>query len=411
MRNDRSLDKYNAALSNVYMRQGDLFGLSDYFSPEKGLSNFVISGGAGTKDRFAPVYPFLAAIAGHGPIVVIHKNNPFIESIASKAMESNNSSSPQRPLWICNRRNSIFEPFLSMNEMQIVSACREIAKKLNYTTTARFEVVVKAHLEILKLINSPYSLSGLYYLCNFSDINELYNNIMELGCDEATKRRIWANLDIDNNGGEQFYLFRSVINNLAKDAERCGWNPDNGVSSCNCLTAAKGCALFTLPVDDSYSETVLTYLAEELKIIGDVPIFLVIEGIKITDESFVKVLLSDSYNRHFGIISENIVDQINNKENFKSFAEKVNYYVLFKHGTGGTAEALSELIGKFDCTKQESTTGTNRRRFSLWADDTHKDVRYSTENRYRVMPEVITGLLPGQAIVFCTYTDEIIFYN
>ena len=80
-------------------------------------------------------------------------------------------------------------------------------------------------------------------------------------------------------------------------------------------------------------------------------------------------------------------------------------------GTGKTAAALSEIIGKYDHTKVEASQGTARGFFRILPHDRHEDVRFSTENRYRVMPEEITGLYPGQAIVFDASTDQIIYFN
>ena len=93
------------------------------------------------------------------------------------------------------------------------------------------------------------------------------------------------------------------------------------------------------------------------------------------------------------------------------FAERINCFIFFKHGTGKTAAALSEIIGKYDHTKVEASQGTARGFFRILPHDRHEDIRFSTENRYRVMPEEITGLYPGQAIVFDASTDQIIYFN
>lgn len=70
-----------------------------------------------------------------------------------------------------------------------------------------------------------------------------------------------------------------------------------------------------------------------------------------------------------------------------------------------------EAIGKYDHTKVEASQGNARGFFRILPHDRHEDIRFSTENRYRVMPEEITGLYPGQAIVFDASTDQIIYFN
>lgn len=72
---------------------------------------------------------------------------------------------------------------------------------------------------------------------------------------------------------------------------------------------------------------------------------------------------------------------------------------------------VRSAIGKYDHTKVEASQGTARGFFRILPHDRHEDIRFSTENRYRVMPEEITGLYPGQAIVFDASTDQIIYFN
>lgn len=151
--------------------------------------------------------------------------NNIFETNALKGFYSNGN------MGLDHQRNSEFEPFFGMNEMQVVLSLRQLAYKLNYSVTPRFERVVKAHLSILKELNIPISLSGLNYLCQFYDIGEFHENIMALPCGEAISRRIWADLGIDSeDSNSQFDLFRAVISNLSHDASRGGWNDNNCVA-------------------------------------------------------------------------------------------------------------------------------------------------------------------------------------
>ena len=85
--------------------------------------------------------------------------------------------------------------------------------------------------------------------------------------------------------------------------------------------------------------------------------------------------------------------------------------VFLKHSTGKTAETISEVIGKFDYEKVEQSHGTHCGFFKILPEGRHSDIRLSTENRFRVMPEEITALGPGQAIIFNTSTNQIIRFN
>ena len=61
--------------------------------------------------------------------------------------------------------------------------------------------------------------------------------------------------------------------------------------------------------------------------------------------------------------------------------------------------------------KVETSQKYTRRAFDLFYHDRQDDIRYSTENRYRVMPEDIMELGLEQAIIFDTVIDEIIYFN
>lgn len=161
-----------------------------------------------------------------------------------------------------------------------------------------------------------------------------------------------------------------------------------------------------------YTDLLLTYLAEEFKAHNHKHFVLLIDGIKINDEMLFEYLCMPNAGCFIGIISENVVDQIGGDENaFLRLAEKINCFVFFKHGTGKTATTLAEVFGRYDYTKVEASQGVSKGFFNIVPRDRHDDVRYSTENRYRVMPEEITSLRASQAIIFDTTNDQIIHFN
>lgn len=413
-KSSRSVDRLNRQISNIFSSRGKLENISSFIFNCGIPVHFVVSGGVEAYDRYRSVYPILDVFVGQMPVIVLHKGNIHIESLVSESWRNVCANlTDSVPLWICNEKNACFEPFLNMNEMQIVNCCRLLATKLNYTVSPRFERVVRAHLSILKVLDIPFSLSGLYYLCKFHDMGEFYDNIMALPCDESFNRRIWADLGADDESGNaQFDLFRAVINNLAHDAEISGWNTDNTVYESNCLSAIANNAVFTLPVNELYSPLILTYLSVELSMLGNKPFLLLIDEVKINDNNFLEFISSSTYENSIGVISENVVDQIGPDEaTFLRFAERINCFVLFKHSIGKTAEILSQVFGKFEYTKIESSQGVSRGFFQFMPRDRHEDMRFSVEDRYRVMPEEFIGLKAGQAIIFDTKSDQIIHYN
>lgn len=343
---------------------------------------------------------------------MIHRGSRELEHVAISVMKNANING-EKKLRIINQDNPFFEPFRGMGDMQVNRIIKALAEKLNYSLTPGFEKIVYAHLEILHLLKIPVSLTGLVYLCSFRDMAEFHANIMQLPCEERTARRIWSDLGIegDENNG-QFDLFRNVIRGLQAEAMQSGWTEKNKVTQLNCVETMQNGGALLLSINDMHSDLLMTYLAEELKEAGMREFMLLLDDIKLTDENFLSFLKRAGNNCHIGIISDNIVNMFEgNKDNFQLVMERMNCIVLFKHSTGSVAQILSELIGKYDYTKVDSSYGTNRGFFNILPEGKHEELHYSIENRYRVMPEEIINLYAQQAIVFDTRTNEIIFYN
>lgn len=411
-KNQREAAAANQQLSNIYRSHGRLEGLGAYLCANGIPANFMISGGASPDEKYEPLYSFLAAFVGSCPMIVIHNNDMQLQALVAQTWQDAGAEA-HSPLWIIDQHNPAFEPFAGMNETQVVTAMRQLANKLCYTVTPRFERVIRAHMFILKELEIPISLTGFHYLCQFQDMGEFHENILSLPCGEAVAGRIWADLGADSeDSNNQFELFRTVISNLAGDCVQSGWNTENRVGFENCLAAIRQNATMLLSVNDLYTELLLPYLAEELKSSAQQPFILLIDGVRINDTHLLEYLRRGNSGCYCGIIAENVVDAIGgDADAFLRFAERMNCFILFKHGTGKTAAVLSEIMGKYDHTKVEASQGTARGFFRILPRDRHEDIRFSTENRYRVMPEEITGLYPGQAIVFDAATDQIIYFN
>lgn len=404
----RQIDYINRQSSNTYSARGSMDALGRFICPDGALRNFVISGGSMPEDRYQPMYQVLDTFVGEIPIIILHNHNMQMEAMACSAW--NEYGVEMGPLWSVGTSNAVFEPFYGMSDLQVIATLRKLANRLEYSVSPRFERVIRAHLTILKELDIPVSLSGLYYLCQFHDMGEFHDNILALPCGEDNARRIWSDIGAENDDS-QFDLFRTVISSLAHEAEHNGWDSDNSVSDCNCLTALKSQGTLLLSVDSMYIDLFLTYLAEELKAASPQQFLLILDGIKLYDDWFVDYLRTPGNGCSYGIITENVVNLAGDDDRFGRLVAGVECFVLFKHGTGKTATALSEVFGKFDYTKAETAEGFNKGFFKFLPENRHKDVRYSVENRFRVMPEDIIGLRPGQAIIFDTVSDQIIYYN
>lgn len=406
--NNKGVDSTNLRISNNFMSGGKLERIAAYLCPQGNPSNFIISGGMCGDEKYQSIYPILDNMMGKYPIIVLHNNDRYMEKMLIQLWK--NRENEKIPYWLVNQSINKFEPFYGMAEMQIITIFRQLARKLDYKITPKFEKVIRAHIFILKQLKIAVSLSGFYYLCSFLDMGEFHDNIMQLSCDEKTAQRIWTDMGV-NEEDNQFDLFRTVVNNLAFDASYNGWNPDNSIDEINCIQAIKNNAVLSIAINDMHTNLLFSYFLEEFRA-NRYPFILILDGIKITDQQFVEYLINGNSGCFCGILTPNIAELFEDNENkFSQLMERINCFVIFKHSTGRAATIISEILGKYDYIKVEKSEGEGKKFFDFLPNSTHKDTRYTMENRYRVMPEEITSLKPKQAIIFDTLSDQIIHYN
>lgn len=404
-RETRLANRQNA---NLTAARGSLERLGGFLCPDGMPVSFLISGGIHAEDRVLPLRPLLLQTAGTMPVIVLHSRDTLLRE---EMQDLRQYCDTDQPLWDISAGCSGLEPFYGMTDMQVIGTLRQLAGRLGYTPAPRFERTVRAHLTILRQLGVPISLSGLHYLCQFQDMGELYDNVMELPCGNAAALRLWADLGAEDDGREQFDLFRTVICSLAEEAQYSGWNPDGQVDECNCLTALRQNAALLLEVDELHTQLLLTYLAEELRTAGNQRFLLLLDGIPLRDERLLDYLRTAG-GCYLGVLGESVPALLSGEEAaFSSLTQRMRCFVTLKHSNSQEAEWMSRLFGRFDCTRAEHSQGSSRTPFGFLPRDHHEDVRFSTENRYRIMPEEITALREGQAIVFLTDTDELVRYN
>lgn len=388
---------------------GDLADrLGPAFFCENSICNFAISG-QGNKEHM--ISHVLGAAAGRLPVIVLHNNNHGIMAEIASVWTREFGSldyAEEGPLWSCSTGE--FEPFLGLEEQDIIHILKNLLEAAGYTATASFERVVKAHLTILRHMDCPYSLSGLYYLCSFEDLEEFQDNILALDCSNMEKNRIIANLGLaDDKDREQFEQFRSMICQMAYEAKKSGWTSDGSVGSMSITTAIQKRAMMTLSISATKSSFLLAYLGQELQLHSDEPCLLLILDVRLENSGILPVLGDAGSDFRFGILSSNILDMISSDvDEAQRFCENFDLIVLLRHNVATTAESLSALLGSEEICKESRTSGSGKEYFAWLPGSKHKSVTYTVEEQRRVKPDQILGLMDNQAILFRTASNEIV---
>lgn len=383
--------------------------LAPYFFSENTICNFAISGQGNREHLISRV---LEAVAGRMPVITLHNENYGMMAEIARVWTDTFGSleyDQSGPLWACSTGE--FEPFLGLEEMDIVQIAKKLAEAAGYPCTASFEKVVRSHLDILKYMNCPYSLSGLYYLCSFEDLEEFQGNIMALDCSIHERTRIIANLGLANEKvREQFDQFRAIILRMAYEAKNSGWSPENGVGAMSVATAIQRRAMMSLSISGSRAPLLMTYLGQELHLFNHQQCLLIIDDVLLENSGIVSVLREAGFDFRFGILSPNVLEVIGGERSeAQKFCEKLDLLVLLRHNVSTTADALSELLGIVEVEKKSEATGTGRAFFHFLPSTQQNTITYTTEEQRRIKPEQIMSLGENKAIVFHAASNEIYF--
>lgn len=380
--------------------------LEPYFFFEDGICNFAISGQG---DRAHLICGVLDNAAGRLPVIVLHNEDNSMMAEIARVWQEKYGSVDNGPLWSCNTGG--FEPFLGLNDEDTICIMKKLAQSAGYTPTAVFERVVDAHLNILRHMDCPNSLSGLNYLCGFRDLDEFQSNILKLDCGAREANRILADMGLaDPSGREQFDIFRSVIRTLSAQAKKSGWKDDGQSAGFMSVSSAlENRALMTLSISPSNAPLLMTYLGQELLLHNRAQCLLLIDDIMLEGSDIIPALREAGFDFRFGIIGSNILEMMGSDQaQAQRFCEKLDVLVLLQHKVNTTADAMSELLGTTEVSKESNAVGSGRGFFSLLPSTAHKTVTYTTEEQRRVKPEQIMNL-GNAAIVFHTATNQIFF--
>lgn len=382
--------------------------LAPYFFRDGKVCNFAISGQGEKEILLTPVF---FAAAGCLPIVVLHNDSlSMVGQCVNVWGEKFGIVSSDGPgaLWRCD--SGCFEPFLGMRDSDVVHVLQKLVTFLSESYTASFEKVVRAHLAILRGMNCACSLSGLYYLCGFENLEEFQENIRMLNCSEEEISRILMNLGLSNEKHlEQFELFRSIIQRLAYEAERSGWSMDERVGTMSITEAVNTGAAMLLGINGNKSPLLLEYVGQELSLYSDRSMLVIVDDVRLGSSSIIPVLHEAGERLQFGIIGSNVLDVIGcDGKTVSKFCERLDRIVVLKHKVATTAEELIKLIGMVEIEKESRTEGMGKGYYNFLPNTKNRSVTYSRDDRERIKAEEILRLGDDQAILFNTETNEII---
>jgi len=361
----------------------------------------MISGGV-ADDRHAVFLQMYEKICGKVPIILLHTRNDNLTEGMQEIAEGLNIT---EKLQLFNVDEPGYGYLNGVSPQGTINTLCYLAKYLGYECPPQFDRTVRAMILLAKEFNLPGGLAGFSQLAEPS-YAEFRQRIGRLGGDKANALAY----DMEVSGRpECYYLFQAVIQKLAYEARANSWNsgranPGNANKSC-CIDAINNCSTLLLEMQGGLTRLVEQCICSELKEACHSRFLLVTDGIPAGSPGLAE-LLNSGIGFKWGIIAEDAFSMLG-EDYFASTAEKAETILLFKHRTGVAAQRYSELIGRSDVQLEETSEGTAKETFKILPGSSHKDVRYTTENRYRVMPEEIMDLDERKAIIFDTNNNQI----
>lgn len=391
----------------VVAQRGTITGLATYLGNDQGTGNFMIIGGGSTPERELLLESFIADHPGTVPMIILHPSLPWIES---RVLESSNHLNQGRP-WKAGKEQPIYEPLIGMTDRQVTNVLRGIAKRMEYTITSKFDRIVQAHTDILRLEGIDVCLSSLLYLSRLSAAQRMKSHISSLPCSEADKKSLFSEMRIDQaEGDDQLSLFRTVIFQLAEIAESIGWKDDNHIYPVNCRQVIEKKESLVLSVGLNQLECTLPYLVDELKTTTGGDFLLIMADLWINGDILAEILKISGC--HCGIMTNCPGDLFAvSDRDLARITEKMDQLILFKHANAASNRLMSQIMGQYECLRSHRSTGTSKGFFRLMPKDQSTMDSDSVETRYRIMPEMIMGLRSDEAIIFDKATNYIILFS
>ena len=407
--NENRLARLNMQNADITHYTGSVDALGAYVFPSGWKTNFLVSGGF-SANRLPALGAALLDSMGQMPVIVLHNGFPGVETAFADILRVLEHEGISVTYAAVDQHHPELEPFYGMAEGDVLSCLRKMAVKLNYEASALFDTTARAFFKILNLSNIPLCLSGLYYLCSIAHQGELHKLVHSLPISEADARLLWSEVNSSENDGP-YKQFQSVVKAFADEASHSGWVGGHGNATVNCLAAEKLGASLLLTLDDGHAELMSIYLAEEIKLLRGPALILLYDitpGVELVD-----AIVNQSGRLYFGILGDHVASLFRAKpEQFSDVTSRVGSMILFHHNTAEAAEPYSKIIGQYDEIRQEQNVGQNRQFGAILPQGRNDGVVYRQQTVFRVKPQDITSLNPGEAFVYLpVYGNQIIYYT
>lgn len=376
-----------------------------FFEPNRGVYNAVVSGGENGMRVNAMVAQAICAMENRFPVIIIHEGNYALEN-----QMRNTFSSSGKYMEISNRQ-PCFEPFFSLNELEIANQILETApREFDIRFSARY--YIEGVSEYLKKSGKHLSFK-LFSTCPHALLFDKVDALRMQGkiCD-AEEQEIKSKLMM---GQSENYKLDTYMASLKMEMANEMYVPRSGQHPTNIISALSHQSVLCIDVTSATNKLLLNTLVFQLKLAltKGLRYTLLLDSIPLNgNEAFANYLKSPTDRICTMISSDDFYSMMGGDERaFSTLIGNSQITVVMSHTSGNSATKWAEVFGQYDKyeTSYSKSKGSSKRTpFSIFSSPHQSSsVSISERREYVVKPESIMRMGYGEAYILTAARGEL----
>lgn len=353
----------------------------------------------------AMVAQAICAMKNNFPVVILHQGNRELENQMRSTFFGSGKYIE------VSSRTPCFEPFFSLNELEIANQILETApKEYDIRSSARYYIEgVSGYLN-----KSGKHLSfNLFSTCPHALLFDKVEDLRLQGrITDAEEQEIKSKLMM---GQSENYKLDTYMASLKMEMSSLMYVPRNGQHPTNIISALNDQVVFCIDVTSATNKLLLNTLIFQLKLAltKGLRYTLLVDAIPLNaNEAYANYLKTPTDRICTMISSDDFYSMMGGDERaFSTLIGNSQITAVMSHNSGNSATKWAEVFGQYDKyeTSYSRSKGTSRRTpFSLFASPHQSSsVSISERREYVVKPEAIMRMGYGEAYVLTAARGEL----
>ena len=331
-------DRANAANRRVIEYQP--CSVDAFFEPNRGVYNAVISGGENRMRVNAMVAQAICAMKNNFPVVILHQGNRELENQMRSTFFGSGKYIE------VSSRTPCFEPFFSLNELEIANQILEAApKEYDIRSSARYYIEgVSGYLN-----KSGKHLSfNLFSTCPHALLFDKVEDLRLQGrITDAEEQEIKSKLMM---GQSENYKLDTYMASLKMEMSSLMYVPRNGQHPTNIISALNDQVVFCIDVTSATNKLLLNTLIFQLKLAltKGLRYTLLVDAIPLNaNEAYANYLKTPTDRICTMISSDDFYSMMGGDERaFSTLIGNSQITVVMSHNSGNSATKWAEAFGQ-----------------------------------------------------------------